>query len=279
MRLMKIVVASVLLSLSVTLHAQISPSWTKPVEPVHIAGNIYYVGTEELGAYLIADPKGLILLDVPLEENAGLVLRNVKALGFDPKNIRILLASHAHFDHIGGLATVQERTGAKIHMSPPDAQLAARGGKGDFAFGDRVPYRPVRTDVFVNDGDVVRLGGIAMTAMHTPGHTRGCTTWRTTIEEEGRPLDVVFLCSVTAPGYTLAGNEAYPEILDDYRLSFEKLERLDPDIFLANHGGFFGLKKKLERKKAGEPNPFIARGEFARYLERARSALEEQAKK
>ncbi|HEX2060851.1 MAG TPA: subclass B3 metallo-beta-lactamase [Thermoanaerobaculia bacterium] len=247
----------------------IPPSWTRPVEPLRIAGNIYYVGTEELGAYLIADDAGLILLDVPMDSNAPLILRNIEKLGFDPKKVRILLGSHAHLDHIGGFAEVKQRTGAKVYLSAPDAELAARGGKGDFAFGDTLAYPPVTADAIVRDGDVIRVGKTAMTAMLTPGHTRGCTTWRTTVVENGKPLDVVFLCSVTAPGYKLVDNEKYPGIFDDYRATFAKLRRLDPDIFLANHADFFDLAGKRAKKK-----PFVNRGEFARHLDKAWKTLE-----
>ncbi|MFL6247999.1 MAG: subclass B3 metallo-beta-lactamase [Thermoanaerobaculia bacterium] len=257
--------------------AQIPASWTQAVEPVHIAGPIYYVGTEELGSYLIADDDGLILLDVPMDANAALILRNVEKLGFAPKKIRILLASHAHLDHIGGFAKVREQTGAKVYLSARDAELASRGGKGDFAFGDRLEYPPVQTDAIVKDGDVIRIGKVAMTAMLTPGHTRGCTTWRTTVEENGKPLEVVFLCSVTAPaGYTLVDNKVYPEIFDDYRMSVARLRRLDPDIFLGNHSGFFNLTEKRKKAKKGGANPFIVRGEFAAYLDKAWKELERE---
>jgi metallo-beta-lactamase class B len=258
---------------------EIPASWTRAVEPVRVAGNLHYVGTADLGSYLLIGSEGAILLDAPLEENAELILQNLEKIGVKPADVRILLNSHAHFDHIGGMAALKAATGAKLYLSAADAELAARGGRGDFAFGDSVPYTPLTTDAIVADGDVVRLGNIAMTALLTPGHTRGCTSWRTTVIEEGEPLDVVFLCSVTAPGYTLAGNEKYPEILDDYRRSFDKLRQLDPDIFLANHGSFFGLTKKLAEKKEDGRNPFVGRGELAAHLDRAWKDLEARAAK
>lgn len=260
---------TILLFLTLTARAEMPPSWTRGVEPVRVAGPIYYVGTEELGSYLLVDDEGLLLLDVPLEENAELVLHSVEKLGFDPKRIRILLNSHAHVDHIGGFAFVKEKTGARIYLSARDAELAARGGKRDPNFGDQFLYSPVTADHIVKDGEVVRLGGIAMTAMLTPGHTPGCTTWRTTVVENGKPLDVVFLCSVTAPGYKLVKNEAYPEILDDFRATFAKLRRLDPDVFLSNHAGFFHLADKLAKKRS-----FIARGELAKHLDMMWKQLE-----
>jgi len=270
---------ALLLLLATGSFAQQPESWTRPVDPVRVAGNIYYIGTEDLGAYLIVGKEGSILLDAPLDENVELLLSNVKKLGRDPKTIRILLNSHAHVDHIGGFARMKKETGAKIYLSAADAELALRGGVGDFAFGDRFEYPPVTADVIVKDGDTIRLGDITMTAVLTPGHTKGCTTWRTTVTEKGKPLDVIFLCSVTAPGYTLVDNEKYPQILDDYRHTFATLRAMRADVFLANHGSFFHLAQKLAKVKKGGANPFIDAAEFPAFVERSEKAIEEQARK
>ena len=258
------------------LRAEFPASWTRAVEPARIAGNIYYVGTAELGAFLLAGDEGLILLDAPLEENTPLILRNIRKLGFDPARVRILLNSHAHFDHGGGLAELKRATGAKLYLSEADAELAKRGGRDDFAFGDSVPYPPVEADAIVGNGDTVRLGNLAMTARITPGHTKGCTTWTTQVAEAGAMLDVVFLCSVSAPGYQLVNNEKYPEILDDYRRSFELLRNLPADVFLANHGSFFGLSKKLAKQRQGTTNPFIDAAEMPKFLDGAWRDLQQQ---
>lgn len=255
------------------LRAGHPPSWTRAIEPARLVGNVHYVGTEDLGAYLIAGKEGLILLDAPLEENVDLVLANVRKLGFDPGRIRILLNSHAHADHAGGLAEVKRRTGAQVYMSKDDAELAARGGLDDFAFDDDLPYPPVTTDQIVRDGEAIRLGDVSMTPVLTPGHTKGCTTWTTTVMEGEKALDVVFLCSVSAPGYRLVQNEAYPEIFEDYQRSFARLGELQADVFLANHGSFFGLKEKLAKSRAGTANPFIDAGALPRFLDRAWQSL------
>jgi metallo-beta-lactamase class B len=207
------------------------------------------------------------------------VLRSVEELGFDPAKIRILLNSHAHFDHAGGFAAVRKKTGAKLYLSARDAELAARGGKNDFAFGDRFSYTPVVADQIVEDGETVRLGEIAMTAVLTPGHTQGCTTWRSTVVHEGKPLEVLFLCSLTAPGYKLVGNAKYPHIVDDFRRSFDRLRQLRPDVFLANHESFFDLTRKLEELREGKANPFIDSAEFPRFLDSAWKTLEAEIAK
>lgn len=273
------VVAAALLLIALPLLAQEPESWTRAVDPVRVAGNIYYVGTEELGSYLIETKEGLILLDAPMEQNVEGILANVRKLGFDPGKIRVLLNSHAHYDHIGGMATIKKETGAKLYLSAADAELAGRGGQNDFAFGDRFRYTPVTPDAILKDGEVVRLGDVAMTAMITPGHTKGCTTWRTTAREGGKTLDVLFLCSLTAPGYQLVNNEKYPGLFDDYRRSFERLRKLDPDVFLSNHASFFRLPAKLKNRVEGRPNPFIERGELAAFLDKSWKALEEQRAK
>jgi len=257
--------------------AEIPASWTNPVEPTRVVGNVHYVGTEDLGSWLIVGKDGAILLDAPLDDNVALILRNVEKLGYDPAKIRILLNSHAHLDHAGGLAKIKKATGAKLYLSAQDAELAARGGRNDFAFGDTLAYPPVKADAIVGDGETIRLGDIAMTAILTPGHTKGCTTWRTTVLEGGKPLTVLFLGSLSAPGYTLIDNDKYPRILDDYRRSFDKLRDLDVDVFLANHGSFFDLTAKLKKKAEGRANPFIDRTEFPAFLEGTRSSIEKEA--
>ena len=270
---------SVLLAAVVPVKGEYPAAWTQAVEPVRIVGNIYYVGTADLGAYLIAGDEGLILLDAPMEENTELVLSNIRKLGFDPEHIEVLLNSHAHFDHGGGLAEMKRVTGAKLHMSAPDAELAKRGGRDDFAFGDSFPYAPVAPDAIIEDKQTIHLGKLAMTAHITPGHTKGCTTWTTTVAEEGAMQDVVFLCSVSAPGYQLVDNEKYPEIMDDYRQSFARLDKLDADVFLANHGSMFGLTEKLAKVREGAANPFIDESAMDEFLDRAWKALQKQKEK
>ena len=157
-------------------------------------------------------------------------------------------------------------------------EQARRGGLGDFAFGDRFAFPAFAPDRVVADGEAVTLGGVTLTAHVTPGHTRGCTTWTMRVVEAGEPLDVVFLCSVTAPGYRLVGNEAYPEILEDYRATFRRLEAMDADVFLANHGSFFDLHTKRAQLAAGPArNPFVDPEGYRRHLARMKEELERKA--
>ena len=252
-------------------------AWNRPVEPFRIVGNVYYVGAHEVAAYLIATGEGHVILDSGFEATVPRILASVEKLGFRPADVKLLINSHAHYDHCGGMATLRERTGARLLMSAADAELAARGGKGDPHFGDGFAYRPFTADRQVADGEVVELGGSRLTAQLTPGHTRGCTTWTLRVEERGEPLDVVFLCSVTAPGYRLIGNAAHPGIVEDYRTSFRRLLALPADVFLANHGSFFDLLGKRELL-ARNPvaNPFVDREALRNHVERQRAAFEEK---
>ena len=182
-------------------------------------------------------------------------------LGFRAEDIKILLSSHAHFDHVGGHARMKEKTGAKVVMSEADADLLANGGKGDvLPLGDELAaYPQARADRIVRDGDTVSLGGVTLTAHLTPGHTRGCTAWTMNAADDGKTYAVVFYGSTTVlPGVRLVGNAAYPAIADDFAASFRKLKALPCDVFLAPHGLMFGREEKARRLKAGErPNPFL----------------------
>jgi len=154
----------------------VSRSQNQPIPPFRVLGNVYYVGASDVTSFLIATSAGLIVLDGGFVQTAPQILRNLRALGFDQRDVRILLNSHAHFDHAGGLAALKAATGAELYAGRGDSMLLARGGKGDFFFGDRLPYPPVTVDHAVQDGDRVILGKDTLVALATPGHTRGCTT-------------------------------------------------------------------------------------------------------
>ena len=247
-----------------------SRSWNQPVEPFRIAGNLYYVGANDITSYLITTPEGHILLDSGFEETVPLIRESVKKLGFRLEDVKVLLNSHAHYDHAGGLATLKELTGAKLVASAKDAVLLARGGKGDPALGDTLLFKPVQADRIIKDGETVTLGGSTLTARLTPGHTPGCTSWTMQVDDAGKRRDVVFVCSTTIlPGVTLTDNPKYPEVGSDFAHTFKVLEALPCDIFLAAHGSFFNLAEKSERlRKGAETNPFVDPAGYKAYVER-----------
>ena len=251
------------------------PASNQPVKPFRVIANIYYVGASEVTSFLITGSAGHVLVDAGFAETAPQIERNIAALGFPLADVKILLNGQAHVDHAGGLAELKKATGARLFASAADAELLARGGKGDFAFGDRLTYEPVKADRIIVDGESISLGDTKMTAHLTPGHTKGCTTWTMSVDENGRTYQVVFLGGVTVPGYRLVGNSQYPEIADDYARSFALLKQLPCDVFLGAHGSYFGLQKKLAH--LGEtPNPFIDPDGYRRHLEEFERAFHEQ---
>lgn len=254
-----------------------SRSWNQPVKPYRVIGNIYYVGAAEVTSFLIVTPQGHILLDSGFAETVPQIKQNIARLGFRLQDVRILLNSHAHFDHAGGLASLKELTGAKLMASEAEAALLANGGKGDFHFVDRLSYSPVTADNILHDRDRVQLGGVTMTAYLTPGHTKGCTTWTMKVKEGRKHYDVVFVGSTTVPGYKLVGNSLYPTIAADYARTFRVLKRLPCDVFLASHGSFYSMQDKAELSARGkQPNPFIDSRGYKRFIKQTEKAFREQ---
>jgi metallo-beta-lactamase class B len=246
-----------------------SRSWNQPREPFRIIGNIYYVGASDIAAYLITTPAGHFLLDGGFVETAPMILSNIRELGFDPTDVKILLNSQAHFDHAGGLSELKHQTGARMLASQEDGLLLNSGGKGDFYFGDKMLFPPVQVDETIRDRHAVRLGEINMTPVLTPGHTRGCTTWTTKAQENGHIYDVVFLCGLTIlPETQFVGNKKYPNIAADFRKSYEILKNLTCDVLLGAHGSYFHLEEKVvERNAKKDNNPFINPAELRDYVE------------
>jgi metallo-beta-lactamase class B len=236
--------------------------WNKPSEPFRIVGPVHYVGTNELGAYLITTPAGHILVDGGLPESAPLIEKSIRTLGLDPKDIKILLTTQAHFDHVGSMAHFQKLSGARVEVMDGDVPVLESGGKTDYLFGgagSRYYYAPVKVTRTLKDGDTVSLGGVILTARRTPGHTPGSTTWLTTVKDGAKSYQVVFAGSTSInPGTRLVKDPSYPGIAEDFEHSFEVLESLAPDVFLAAHTGFFDLDEKRARlKKGGGENPFV----------------------
>ena len=244
-----------------------SRSWNQPVPPFRIVGNLYYVGAVEIASFLITTPKGHFLIDGGFVETAPQIERNIAQLGFKLADVKILLNSHAHFDHAGGLAELKQKTGAKLIASARDAELLRAGGHGDFRFGDRLAFPPVEVDQIINDGESIALGDQQLVAWMTPGHTKGNTTWITKIHDGSRSYDVVFAGSPSALDYRLIGEESYPGIAADFERTFAVLKKLPCDIFLSDHGSFFGFEQKRQRLGRGEkPNPFIDPDGYKRFV-------------
>jgi metallo-beta-lactamase class B len=248
------------------LAAQGDPSWTEPFEPFRIAGNLYYVGTRGLSSFLLVTPDGNILIDTGTEGAGPLVRANVEKLGFKVGDIKVILASHAHFDHVGGHAAMQQLTNAAVMMVGEDAE-ALQSGRDTSALNGP-GWRPVKVARLLKDNEAVSFGGITLTAHLTPGHTKGCTTWETTIAAGGRSYRVVFIGGTSVNGgVRLVGNTRHPGIAEDYARTFALLKTLHPDIFVAQHPGMFGMEQKAQRMKSGDASAFVDPDGFIRFVE------------
>jgi len=253
------------------------PEWTQPFPPFKIAGNLYYVGSADLAAYLIATPKGNILINSNLESSPAQIRQSIEKLGFKFSDTKVLLISHAHFDHCAGSAQILKITGAKYEVMDADVPVVQAGGRNDFNYAAQKDlwFPPVHVDRVLHDGGSVALGGTVLTAHKTAGHTKGTTTWTLDETNGGRPLHVVIVGSPNVnPGYKLVGNTAYPQIADDYRHEFQVLQSLPCDIFLGAHGAYFGMKGKYERWKAGDRSAFLDPNGYKRYIADREQAFE-----
>jgi metallo-beta-lactamase class B len=235
--------------------------WRAPVPPQHLVGNIYYVGAIGVSSYLITTPAGHILLDTGFDDTVPIIERGVEQLGFRLADIKIILNSHAHIDHVGGHAQMKKLTGALIYESAADARTLESGGADDYIQWPKetILYTPVKADHIVTDGEQVTLGGVTLTAHLTPGHTRGATTWTMEVTDGGVAHHVVFFSSASInPGTRLLNNPLFPDFVPEFEATLAKLRALPCDIFFAPHGGQFAMAQKFAQLAKGEKvNPFV----------------------
>ena len=232
-------------------------------------GNIYYVGSRGLASYLITTPAGHILINSNLKTSVPLIRESIEKLGFRFNDVKILLISHAHFDHDAGSAEIRKLTGAKYMVMDGDVGVVESGGRSDFQYGNdaTLRYPATKVDRVLHDGDQVSLGDTVLTAHKTAGHTRGCTTWSLKVKEAGNSYDVVIVGSPNVnPGYKLVNNVTYPEIADDYARGFRVLKSLPCDVFLGAHGSYYGMEAKYARLNAGGANPYIDPAGYKDYV-------------
>ena len=250
--------------------AAYNPEWNQPAAPHKIIDNVYFVGTNELGSFLLTTPGGHMLIDPGFDETVPLIKKSMATLGFTYEDIRVLLTTQAHFDHVSALARIKRETGARVEAMGPDAALLESGGKGDFLFGDDPTFPPVKVDRVLRDGDVVEQGRVRLTARHTPGHTKGATTFTTVVSERGWSYPMIFAASTTVnPGTSLVGNPKYPNIVADWQRTYAVLESLSPGVWVAAHTGMFDDKGKLARVGKGE-NPYVDPRGYRRYIQNSR---------
>jgi metallo-beta-lactamase class B len=255
------VLVAFLLALALRPCFAVPPDWTTPIAPVHISGNLYYVGSRDLASYLIVTPQGNILINANLDSSPALIRKSVETLGFKWKDTKILLNAQAHYDHVAGAAQIIKETNAKNMVMDGDVDVTKNGGATDF--DTTLPhFAPTRVDRILHDNDTVTLGGTTLTAHKTAGHTKGCTTWTMQTHEAGRTLNVVIVGGWAAnPGVRMVSTPgkpaSYPGIAADFDRTFVTLAALPCDIFLGAHGVYFDFLSKVDRMPKEGPSVWI----------------------
>lgn len=243
--------------------------WDDAAEPARILGPIYFVGTKGLGCFLITGSEGHVLLYTGMPGSGELIEKSITKLGFKPKDVKIILTSHAHLDHAGGHAYLKKSTGAKIAMMREEIELFESGGKLDFHYGEykEFGFDSAKVDTIIRDEDEIKLGDITLKALLTAGHTKGSTSYVTKITADGKTYTVVFPDGISVnPGYRLVKNPSYKGIEEDYRRTFRTLEALKPDVWLAGHNEFYGLNTKLGRVERDGAAAWVDPDGYKRYL-------------
>jgi metallo-beta-lactamase class B len=254
--------------------------WRRPFAAHRVIGNVYYVGTYDLACFLIVTPRGSILINTGLADSAPLIRRSVTGLGFKLEDVRWLLTTQAHYDHVAAMAEMKRLTGARMLASTADAVLLEDGGKSDFHFGPEYGYSPVKVDQRIGDGETLRLGGVELTAYLHAGHTKGSMSYGLTVHESGKDYRVLIANMGTInPGVRLLANARYPEIAQDYARTFERQKALACDVFLSSHASQYGLHRKYTPGAAYDPQRFVDPGGYRRAVEGAENAYLRQLAK
>ena len=264
LRLLRLVVAITILALvcipGKRISAQNNPEWTRPFPPFKLIGNVYWVGGYDLSTYLIATPQGHILINTGLAESAPNIQASVEKLGFKMSDVKILTATHGHFDHVAAMAELKKITGASLVISERDKDLLESGGAADFRWGDRPSARfpSVKVDRTFKDGETIALGGTTLATHLHAGHTKGATSFTTDVQENGKTYRVIIanMGSIN-PGVTVTGMPKYPGIKDDYARTFAAQRAMKIDVFLASHALQFRMHDKYKPGDAYNPDRFV----------------------
>ena len=257
------------------------PEWSRPYPPFRIAGNLYYVGTYDLGCYLVTTPKGNILINTGLAASAAQMKSNIESLGFRFSDTKILLTTQAHYDHLGAMAAIKKATGAKVWVNAPDAPVMADGGSSDYAFGNGTPtFEPIKADSLLKDGDTIRLGGVQLVMLSHPGHTKGSCSYLLKTSEEKKSYTVLI---ANLP--TIVIEKSFPEVVEypsiarDYANTFASLKSLRFDLWVASHASQFGLHRKHKPGSKYNPAAFSDRAGFNKAVADLQKQYEEHLKR
>ncbi|MDA9421449.1 beta-lactamase [Bradyrhizobium sp. CCBAU 53380] len=251
--------------------------WEEPVEPVRIVGPIYFVGTKGLGVFLFTTSEGNILMNTGMSSSGPMIVDSIRKLGFKPEDIKLMINGHAHIDHAGAFAFMKKLTGAQLAVMKDDVAAMESGDKDDFKYANDFAYEGVKVDRVLRDGDQIRMGDVLLTAYHTPGHTRGATTWIANLVVDGKAYVVAFPDGAGFnPGYRVAKDPSYPGIEDDYRNTHHALEMIKPDIWLAQHNEYYDLEGKRKRAETEGVNAWIDPEGYRRFIADKKRAFEDE---
>lgn len=251
-------------------------SWSTPAKPFQIMGDTWYVGTEGLSSYLVKTPAGLVVIDAGLPGNAALVEKNIESLGLKLRDVKVLLLTHAHYDHAGGMAKLKADTGAALVTTEGERYALEKGVYPGSEARKDFDFPPVKVDRTLKDGETLDVGGVKFTAHLTPGHTKGCTTWTWPVKDkDGSAHTAIDFCSASVAANSLVP-EQYPGEVADYRRTFRVGPSIAGDLFLAPHGEQFGMKAKRARLGQPGPNPFLDRAGYERLLASQKADFEKQ---
>lgn len=248
----------VCLLLSAVLADAQPEEWSRPLPGHRVVGNLYSVGTWDLGCFLVTSEAGHILINTGLADSTPLLRANVEALGFRFEDIRILLTMQAHYDHTAAFAEIKEITGAALWATADDAPLLADGGASDPHFRGEYPFAPVEVDRILADGEVIELGEARLEVIETPGHTPGSVTYAMTAHENGREYRVLLAnMGSMNPGLRLLEDPTYPGIAEDFAETFRRQLELEVDIWVAAHASQWGLHDKYRPGNPYDPEAFV----------------------
>jgi metallo-beta-lactamase class B len=251
---------------------EVPVGWLTPIEPLRISDHVWQIGTAGITTLLVKTDQGAVLIDGGMPQAAELLLAHMRRLGVAPHDVRFIFHSHAHADHAGPLAAIKRATGARLVSNAESAALLARGGSADIHFGDGITYPPVQADRLVQDGETITLGRMSFTVAFTPGHTPGSMSWTWGDTREGKPVRIAYVDSLSAPGYQLEGNAAYPRLLDAYARSFAAVRKLPCDLLLTPHPEQSGWNYADAARPHAQPTSCSA------YADAAEAKLRQQAK-
>jgi metallo-beta-lactamase class B len=273
---------ALLLAATSSANAQNAPqAWLTPQEPVRLLGNTYYVGTRGLASILIVSDEGHVLIDGGMAESAPMIAENIGKLGFKLQDVRAILHSHAHCDHVGGLAELQRLTGATVYSSKSGAKALrqGRGGPDDPQFETDDAFHAVENVREIRDGQTLQVGLVAVTGHYTPGHTPGGMSWTWNSCEKRNCANFVYADSVTPvsdDGFRYSGDARYPRAAADFRRSFYVISNLSCDILITPHPEASSLWERLAARDAGKRNALFDTGACRAYADRGRRLLEER---